>query len=351
MRCVWTKLVTEADEEHGKPCSRSSHGLSYLHAGGKLILYGGEHIARTPLDGDQAAWALSLTTTTTTTTTTDDSKGNPKWRKLPDGPPSRIAHAQAVHKGNTLFVFGGRGGITMSEKPFNDMWKLNCETEVWEELQCKGEAPEPRSFHKMVCLGDSLYVFGGCGPSGRLADLYRYDINESTWHALGKSPLLRGRGGANLIVLQEGNALGIVGGFAGEETADGHVYDLVTNKWSESLLDYTTDENMMRPRSVSACAPLSSKNRVVIFGGEVDPSDRGHEGAGGFTNDIVILDNTAGGVVQTIIASGENWPESRGWSDATVNTEGRIFLYGGLTGDDANPRRLDDLWQCEFLPE
>ena len=76
------------------------------------------------------------------------------------------------------------------------------------------------------------------------------------------------------------------------------------------------------------------------------PSDRGHEGAGGFENDIVVLDETTGAFVQQIKASGGDWPRQRGWSDAAVHTS-QMFVFGGLSGDDTTPQRLDDLWRLD----
>jgi hypothetical protein len=45
--------------------------------------------------------------------------------------------------------------------------------------------------------------------------------------------------------------------------------------------------------------------------------------------------------------------EKRGWTDGSTyeSEKGKvncIFLFGGLTGDDENPRRLDDLWVCDL---
>ena len=31
-------------------------------------------------------------------------------------------------------------------------------------------------------------------------------------------------------------------------------------------------------------------NYLLVFGGEVDPSSKGHEGAGGFANDEILID-------------------------------------------------------------
>mmetsp|Transcript_10955 Transcript_10955/g.23710 ORF Transcript_10955/g.23710 Transcript_10955/m.23710 type:complete len:119 (-) Transcript_10955:59-415(-) len=110
----------------------------------------------------------------------------------------------------------------------------------------------------------------------------------------------------------------------------------------------------MRPRSVCVSASFLAKGVAVIFGGEVDPSDRGHEGAGGFENDVVFLDIKSGAVKENIRPSimEAEWPEERGWSDGDAGEIGMsgpcLFMFGGLSGDDKNPRRLADLWQCKI---
>lgn len=83
--------------------------------------------------------------------------------------------------------------------------------------------------------------------------------------------------------------------------------------------------------------------RGLIFGGEVNPSDLGHEGAGAFENDVVLID----GHSAQRIPSSACWPEKRGWADGASEGD-RFYIFGGLTGDDENPRRLNDLWQCDL---
>ena len=109
-----------------------------------------------------------------------------------------------------------------------------------------------------------------------------------------------------------------------------------------------------------------------LFGGEVDPSARGHEGAGGFANDVVLLDRRTGALLQTITQANHNnskedtttttgssvpWPAPRGWADCSAvpsssaagSTGGNVLLlFGGLTGDDEHPVRLQDLWRLEI---
>jgi len=349
VKVSFTQLKPTPDAEHGSPCARSSHGLSIVKHGTRLILHGGENIARTPLEDEEATWAADL----------DKATGTWQWRRIvtDNTPPARLAHAQAECN-DTVYIFGGRAGITMDEKAMNDLWKLDASgkkgSEKWSLVEPdakSGPPPEARSFHRMISVGNSLYVFGGCSASGRLADLYRFDLVDKTWQNLGTSSL-RGRGGANLMPLASNIMLAVVAGFAGEETADGQRFDITLNEWDEELL--TESLKGMRPRSVCVSASFPSVGSSVIFGGEVDPSDRGHEGAGGFENDVVILKEASGEYVETIKAStSEPWPENRGWSDgAALENEndgtGHLYIFGGLSGDDANPRRLDDLWRMDI---
>ena len=340
----WTKVSPQADPKHGSPIARSSHGVSIVNNGTRLIVIGGEHIARTPIESSNSCWAADLDPQTKTW----------KWRLIDatgNGPADRIAHAQAAVNDKYVYIFGGRAGIKMDEKAMDDLWKLDCSgapgTETWSQVTVAGgKSPDARSFHRMIAVGRSLYVFGGCTAAGRAADLHKFDLDTNTWHDLGAS-LLRGRGGPNVLPIASGTKIGVVAGFAGEETADGHLFDVAKGKWSEALLEKELEG--MRPRSVCVCASYPSIGNSLIFGGEVDPSDRGHEGAGAFENDIVVLDEKTGSYITTIKSGGaSDWPQTRGWSDAASidsgDGSGQFFLFGGLSGDDTNPERLDDFW-------
>eukprot|EP00984_Skeletonema_dohrnii_P021604 scaffold10845_cov103-Skeletonema_dohrnii-CCMP3373.AAC.1 len=218
------------------PLPRSSHGLSIIHNGSLLVLYGGEHIARTPIHNpSQVLWLAKRM------------NGTESWQWIAPTtndaitPPSRVAHAQAA-VGNTIYIFGGRNGIEMGENAMNDMWMLTLHDETtttatitakWTQINASSNdtpsdvLPEARSFHKMIAIGSNLYMFGGCGAaSGRLNDLWKFDTLTHKWTNLGVSHVLRGRGGPNILSLAHDEKIGIVGGFAGEETNDGHVYGI-----------------------------------------------------------------------------------------------------------------------------
>ena len=249
----------------------------------------------------------------------------------------------------------------MAEQPMNDLWVLDTKPDnvsdwTWTQVPTTSSScaeqtsPCPRSFHRMIAVGTDLFVFGGCGAQGRLNDLWKFSTTTQTWHALGASLHLRGRGGPNLVALDgQRRRIAVVGGFAGEETNDGHCFSLTDNAWERELMRGLSE---LRPRSVCCCVALT--DGVVIFGGEVDPSAKGHEGAGGFENDIVVLDAATGDWMQTIrdattttTTGTAKWPAPRGWSacDASSNS---CWIFGGLSGDDTDPVRLGDLWKLKL---
>ena len=370
MDLSWAEVQLRADPVHGTPCARSSHGVSVVKGGTRLVLVGGEHVARTPIPFFAQYWIGEL----------EENGLQGEWRKvIPKGsegkqgehivegslPSDRIAHAQAASEDRYVYVFGGRAGVAMSEKAMNDLWVLDTEKETWSCMTpLKGTAPTARSYHRMICLGPTLYVFGGCGASGRLHDLHAFDINSRAWTELPSSDL-RGRGGPCLLPIAAGKKIAVVSGFAGEETADGQVYDIASGKW-ESVEQLTEKLDGMRPRSVCVSSTIPSVPISILFGGEVNPSEKGHEGAGGFENDLVLLDEASGHFITRRAAavgaannqeeekssSAQAWPHQRGWSDGAgcAGTEegvGVLYVYGGLAGDDSHPVRLGDLWRLQ----
>ena len=358
------------------PLPRSSHGLSIIQNGTLLVLYGGEHVARTPIDDpNQSLWVAMKQNSNSNNN--DNNNNDSSWQWIvpknnssvekEEVPMPRVAHAQSS-VGNDIYMFGGRVGIDMDENALNDLWMLQLHhddendttttnmTAKWTQIKpTTPKIPEARSFHKMITVGTNLYMFGGCGASGgRLNDLWKFDTLTHTWSDLGSSHLLRGRGGPNILSFNDdennNNKIAIVAGFAGEEMNDGHVYNCNTNKWEKEGMKGLQG---MRPRSVCCFGSFPQPlNKWVIFGGEVDPSQKGHEGAGGFERDVVILDAVSGNVLETITSPSSSddddveWPGSRGWSDAAVY-EDTMYIFGGLAGDDVSPIRLDDLWQCK----
>jgi N-acetylneuraminic acid mutarotase len=321
----WKKI-----EAANPPSSRSSHCISTV--GSTVYLFGGEHVARTPIDSSLFK--------------VDVSSASPSWEPVEASgaaPSPRIAHAQAV-MGDAIWVFGGRQSVTMEEAPMNDLFRFDIATNTWTEITATGPVlPPARSFHRMVAVGSYLYVFGGCAAVGRLADLYRFDSNTSVWEEMAAADM-KGRGGPCFAAGADGN-LYVIAGFAGEEMNDLHKYTTATNTWS------LMPSSHLRPRSVCACATVG--DAVCIFGGEVGESTRGHEGAGAFANDVVVFDTSDGGKLTNSLAlsaGSDAPPVQRGWSYADTLGDSSMVVFGGLTGDDAAPKRLDDLYVMSLVP-
>ena len=231
----------------------------------------------------------------------------------------------------------------MDEQPLCDLWTFDFESKKWEEVAQKGDVPSARSFHKMLRIGNKIYMFGGCGKTGRLADLHVFDIDKSTWTKLASSKDITGRGGPGFATSSDNKSLFVVGGFSGKEMSDIHRYDIASNSWTQVV----ADDKTIRPFSVSASATLrlGSTDTVVFFGGEVEPSDLGHEGAGGFSNDILLIDALTGKpLALEDFKVSTPLPTPRGWACADAWEGSKLVVYGGLTGDDQNPQRLDDVW-------
>ena len=79
----------------------------------------------------------------------------------------------------------------MGEGSTHDLYRLDLSSRTWSQVAAKGTPPEPRSFHAMVAVKGKLYVFGGCGVSGRLSDLHSFDCEDGSWGQLPSSEAIK----------------------------------------------------------------------------------------------------------------------------------------------------------------
>ena len=109
-----------------------------------------------------------------------------------------------------------------------------------------------------------------------MSDLHHYDLTTSTWTQLPSSSAISGRGGAEFIALGRDKLL-VLGGFSGKENSDVHAYDIAAQTWQQ-LASTTEAACSLTPRSVFTAAHVAAEHAVIVYGGEVDPSDKGHAG-------------------------------------------------------------------------
>lgn len=315
----------------GSTAARSSHTVTSL--AGSVCVFGGEDSPRNAFDPYPHLLQLDHT-----------------WKTgisaLPGLP--RLGH-NAASIGSKLHVFGGRlgGPNTFSGKDSGEsgeFFTYDKASNSWAQLDAADVWPEPRSFHAM-CSGDkegaeSVFVFGGCGASGRLNDLWKFDPNLSKWTCLhpGGSDAPKARGGSSLVATADGSSLCLLFGFSGAQQGDISYFDLNSQKWR--ILEHSDQKgDVPSPRSVFASARCPNSNEVVLFGGERVESDKGHAGAGEFTSDLHILELDS--MSWRSISQNGEVPAPRGWAAMAALDSDQFVLFGGL--NVAN-ERLDDTW-------
>ena len=253
-------------------------------------------------------------------------------------PPDPVNAASAVAVGDQIFLFGGRSGIGMGEGDTNQLIAFDTKNYHWSKVDTKGDHPCSRSYHAMTGNGKMLYVFGGCGASGRMSDLYSFDTSNSTWEKLPQSDVIEGRGGAGLAYC--GGKVYVIGGFAGREMNDVHEYDVESKKWSQVVFDVP-----FPPRSVFGVAVLDDV--IVTICGEVDPSDKGHAGAGHFSNECYAWKTSEKEKKwQKLGLADDVVPEPRGWFPAAVVARDKNVLIFG--GNSLTNERLNDTYLMKF---
>ena len=82
----------------------------------------------------------------------------------------------------------------------------------------------------------------------------------------------------------------------------------------------------------------------------MEESTKGHEGAGGFSNELTLIHEESLEIVSAAPTNDKNGrPLQRGWSSGCSLSNGeknKLAVFGGLSGNDETPTRLNDLWIC-----
>lgn len=315
MQGNWIKL----EQKGTGPGARSSHAIAIV--GRKLYAFGGEFTPRVPVDNklyvfdlEEQSWSVNEATG--------------------DCPPPRVG-VTMVALNDIIYVFGGRDA---EHKELNEFYSFDTTTNIWVLLSSGETGPAHRSFHSTAVNDHHVYIFGGCGFSGRLNDLWAFDTIDQKWIQF---PLpgenCKGRGGPGLAVVQD--KVWVVYGFAGNEADDVHCFDLIKKEWAEIE---TTGE---KPTARSVFSTTVVGKFIFIHGGEIDPSDLGHLGAGKFSGEAYALDTQT--LVWKKVDDGSNsadHPGPRGWcafAGGKRNGKPGLLVYGG---NSPSNDRLEDIF-------
>uniref|UniRef100_A0A8H7N549 Kelch repeat protein n=1 Tax=Bionectria ochroleuca TaxID=29856 RepID=A0A8H7N549_BIOOC len=311
-KATWTRIVSSASLD------RSSQAASIV--GNKLYIFGGELQPRQPVDNKIHVIDLA-----------QGSDPTPQSLETPSVSPSpRVGSPSTTANGKT-YLFSGRGGLEMTPlEESGALWSYDPSAAEWSLISPSdpdASFPAGRSYHCVASDGaDRIFVHAGCPETGRLSDLWAFDLAGRTWTQLPSAPG-PARGGASIA-------------FAG-----GRLY----RAWSST--QYKADQfEGPEARSVATLlsAKVQGKSYLVTMFGERDPSPLGHAGAGKMLKDIWVYDIEQG--KWNIVETEGDAPVARGWFDADVTTgagdQDDIVVHGGLSDDNT---RLGDVWRLSFI--
>jgi len=309
----WTPIAPEL------PLPRSSHSLCVVQ--GKAYIFGGEIEPRVPVDSDVHVYTLPSGIVEST---------DYQVIKSTSAPPPRVGHAASAI-GKWIYVFGGRGGAEM--KPLQEegaVWSFDTQINEWEKLTPDPGSPHPeaRSYHASAATEHplpsktkaqkepasaasdrhgTLFIHGGCPASGRVADVWGFDVAARTWREFPDAPGPP-RGGPALACSSK--RLFRFGGFDGKAQLGGQMdyLDLgketfvdqvgvseagviphpASSQWQSIKFD-EPEAKVPGARSVAGMHHVTTgqgRNYLILLLGERNPSDKGHEGAGEFWDDV-----------------------------------------------------------------
>ena len=224
------------------PLPRASHTLAVVR--GRAYIFGGEQRSHEP--ADNAMHILTLPSGGAST----DYRAIPAAK--PDYPPSRAGHAAAV-VGHHIYVFGGRGGADM--QPLDEkgrVWVFDTVGNAWSHLDPAAGSPVPEARSDHACAASehplpdanpanadatasaelfdgygTIFIHGGCLASGRLADIWSFDVSARFWAKLPDAPGPPRSGSALAIA---GNRLYRYGGSDGTAALGGGIDYLALQK-------------------------------------------------------------------------------------------------------------------------
>lgn len=241
LKATWRRLVTS------RPLLRLSHSLSVVK--GKAYMFGGEEQPNNqPVGNDMHVLTLPSSTVNDVDYQVIPCKGSTKDSEVPA---PRAGHTAAVVN-DRIYVFGGRGGKSTEALEENGaVWEFDTKTTYWSRLNSvKGsQHPKARYYHSSTSTvhplpsqedhteaahGDidpeahgTIFIHGGCTASGRLKDVWGFDVAARTWSPF-PDPPGEARGGPSLTFTQD--RLYCFGGFDGNVQLGGQIdyLDMVT---------------------------------------------------------------------------------------------------------------------------
>lgn len=250
----------------------------------------------------------------------------------PAAPTSRTGHSVIWResKREALLFGGGRGPAHL----MGDLWNYTALTGSWTSISAQGSSPPPRADHAAAWdeAGQRMFVFGGRGVGGPLADLWVLDGTTHRWRqteTTGPSP---GPRQEHVAVWDDTRHRLLVYGGVRDGAALGDLwsFDPATNAWAQ--LVSAQDGPPGRYRLAAAWDRTAA--RLWILGGY------GGAFPGAYLDDLWMFDTAQEHWIQ--IGASPPWPKPRARHGAVWDVgRRRLLVFGGFAG---GVDYLSDLW-------
>ncbi|ORY28477.1 hypothetical protein BCR39DRAFT_588706 [Naematelia encephala] len=240
------------------------HHASVMLPNGTIVVFGG--VFTSSSTGGPALLPLGTLYAIDTTAT------NPGWSTLtlggsaPNG--RRGATAVLDQAGEKVFLFGG-GDVALSTA-FGDLWVLDLETFVWQEISA-GDGPSARFDYCLVPVGgDQVIVFGGhTGTSPADPNVYVLDTAIGSW----KNSFNMVSSGISATTGQSGEASKTANG--GTTSAVAGTSDSMTQEGGAQAPSTSKSPPMKTTQSQTITHPASPSETLGDAGGNSHPLPTG----------------------------------------------------------------------------
>ena len=272
----WHKMPL--DEDQPAPLPRWKHSAT-LFDNTQILVFGGFHTTDHRLND---VWVFDAVGYTWTQPNAKHNKeaavpfqlSNSFWANVP---PARAAHTATLID-DTVYVFGGYGGLGYGRRDLDDLYALDVYSWTWTKLAPKGSLPEKRSGHQAVAIEKKIYVFGGSNSSTQFQDVYVLDTEQDppVWSKLSSSlPIPSWNLAACSVIAIPTWKIFTFGGVTGvlsdadrqgKMVSTTSIMDTGIERWTEPKIDGKAPS----PRCDTCLAYDPKGSRLLVFGGWAD---------------------------------------------------------------------------------
>jgi hypothetical protein len=191
--------------------------------------------------------------------------GTASWSRLAAGPGPRI-DVVAATDGQRAWLYGGftRFGPLPPDE-LGDLWELDLETDVWQELPADAPLPAPRTNSAFGHVAGALYLSGGHPSAGYSSDAWRYDVAERRWEPLTPAGTRSAWTHGGSAMDEECSSLFYVAGDNNDTIPSAETGVLRIGAKPEYVTFQESDPSIARHHTAIALNPF--ERRVLLFGG------------------------------------------------------------------------------------